>query len=335
MHGIHHITAISGNPSRNVGFYAQILGLRLIKKTVNFDDPGTYHLYYGDEAGSPGTILTFFPWEHAAPGSGGSGIAHSTTLRVPAASIAYWAQRFAEKGVEHEPPTVHFGENLLAFRDADGMSLALVGVAGAENSAGWSIGAIAAEHAIRGVHGVMLLGAAATAAVLTDVLGFKKVAREGGDVRYRANGGVGGIVDIRETAEGAPTGRMGRGSVHHVAFRAADDVAQAEMANRLVANHGLRPTGQKDRQYFRSIYFHEPGGVLFEIATDGPGFTVDEPLADLGKNLKLPSFLPRARQRRAKSRPSPVHARRNFSNWHASLPGGGGAGPLNHVRAPA
>jgi glyoxalase family protein len=297
MHGIHHITAISGNAQRNVDFYAHILGLRFIKKTVNFDDPGTYHLYYGDEAGEPGTILTFFPWEHAAPGGAGLGLVHATALRVPAASMSYWAERFAEKGVQHEPSRVHFGDTLLAFRDADGMSLALVGIAGVEREAGWSAGAIPAEHAIRGIHGVRLFGAASTVAVLTDVLGFKEVAREGTDVRYLANGGVGGIVDIRATAQGAAMGRMGRGSVHHVAFRAPDDVAQAEMAKRLVASHGLRPTGQKDRQYFRSIYFHEPGGVLFEIATDGPGFTVDEPLVDLGKSLKLPSFLePRRKQ---------------------------------------
>jgi glyoxalase family protein len=291
MHGIHHITAIAGAPRQNLAFYVETLGMRMVKKTVNFDDPGTYHLYYGDEAGNPGTIVTFFPWEHAATGRGGVGLAHTTMLRVPTASLSYWRQRFLEMGVTHAPSEVHFDESLLPFSDGDGMSLALVGAAGAENETGWGGGSVPAEHAIRGVHGVVLLQAAdETPAVLTDVLGFREVAREGAEVRYATGAGVGGVVVIRNAASTAE-GRMGRGSVHHVAFRAKDDAEQAAMAKKLVAGHGLRPTGQKDRQYFRSIYFYEPGGVLFEIATDQPGFAVDEPLADLGKGLKLPPSL--------------------------------------------
>ena len=296
MRGIHHVTAIAGKPARNLDFYTRTLGLRFVKKTVNFDDPGTYHFYYGDEAGGPGTILTFFPWEHASPGRGGLGLAQTTAFRVPAASIGYWTHRLVAKGVKHEALIKRFGEPVLSFTDPDGMGLALVGAPGAAGEAAWSNGEIPAEHAIRGFHGVTLMldSATPTGAILTDVLGFKETGREGGPggalVRYRANDGVGGAVDIRE-AKGFLAGRMGRGSVHHVAFRAADDAEQAEMARKLMKSHGMHPTEQKDRQYFRSVYFREPGGVLFEIATDEPGFTIDEPLADLGRSLKLPRFL--------------------------------------------
>ena len=292
MRGIHHVTAIAGNPARNLDFYTRTLGLRLVKKTVNFDDPGTYHFYYGDEAGHPGSILTFFPWEHAAPGRGGLGLTQTTAFAVPATSIGFWTHRLVEKGVKHDAPVRQFGETVLSFSDPDGMSLALVGVAGAESESAWAGGDIPAEHAIRGFHGVTLLlnASGPTGAILTDVLGFTETGREGATVRFKADGSLGGIVDIR-AAEGFLPGRMGRGSVHHVAFRAANDAEQAEMARKLIQNHGLHPTEQKDRQYFRSIYFREPGGILFEIATDEPGFAVDETLASLGKELKLPKFL--------------------------------------------
>lgn len=292
MRGLHHVTAIAGKANRNLDFYTRTLGLRFVKKTVNFDDPGTYHFYYGDEAGSPGTVLTFFPWEHASPGRGGLGLAQTTSFRVPAGSIGYWTRRLIEKGVKHEALTKRFGEPVLSFADPDGLELALVGIAGAEREPAWSAGAIPAEHAIRGFHGVTLMldAAAPTGAILTDVLGFSEAGREGAHVRYRAGGGIGGVVDIRE-ARGFQAGRMGRGSVHHVAFRAADDAEQSEMARKLMKSHGVHPTAQKDRQYFRSVYFREPGGVLFEIATDQPGFAIDEPLADLGSALKLPPFL--------------------------------------------
>jgi glyoxalase family protein len=296
--GLHHVTAIAGQPDRNLDFYTRVLGLRLVKRTVNFDDPLTYHLYYGDEAGRPGTILTFFPWEHAGPGRAGVGLTHTTSFAVPARSIAYWTQRLVETGVTHQAPTRRFGETVLALSDPDGMSLALVGLAGIEGEAAWSNGAIPAEHAIRGFHGVTLMldVAAPTGAVLTDVLGFTEAGREDAHVRYRSDNPIGGLVDIRE-AKGFLPGRMGRGSVHHIAFRAAGDAEQAAMAKRLVDNHRLQPTGQKDRKYFRSVYFYEPGGILFEIATDDPGFTVDEPLASLGSALKLPDFLePRRRE---------------------------------------
>jgi glyoxalase family protein len=293
MSGIHHVTAIAGNALRNFDFYTRSLGLRFVKKTVNFDDPGTYHFYYGDEAGHPGTILTFFPWEHAAAGRGGVGQTQQTSFRVPARSLGYWTHRFIEKGIAHEALEKRFGEAMLPFTDPDGMSLALVGVPGAENEAGWSNGDVPAEHAIRGFHGVTLLleNAAKTSAILTDVFGFNEAARDGSLVRYRANDAAfGNVVDIREAGEFLP-GRMGRGSVHHVAFRAADDAEQAAMAGKVAKNHHLHHTEQKDRQYFRSVYFREPGGILFEIATDAPGFGVDEPVERLGSELKLPRFL--------------------------------------------
>ncbi|MCK0195955.1 ring-cleaving dioxygenase [Ancylobacter sp. 6x-1] len=295
--GIHHVTAIAGNARRNVEFYTRILGLRLVKKTVNFDDPGTYHFYYGDETGTPGTILTFFPWDHVAAGRTGIGETQETVFRVPESAIGYWTQRLIEKSVPHEAPVKRFGETLLSFKDPHGMRLALAGVPGIEAEAGWSDGEIPAEAAIRGFHSVNLLvaDAAPTAAILTDVLGFAELGREGSLIRYRVAGetglvGAGGIVDLH-AAGGFLPARMGGGSVHHVAFRAEDDAAQAEMVKKLAENHNIHTTEQKDRNYFRSVYFREPGHVLFEIATDIPGFAADEPVAHLGEALKLPSFL--------------------------------------------
>ena len=305
MSGLHHVTAIAGNALRNLDFYTRTLGLRLVKRTVNFDDPGTYHLYYGDESGHPGTVLTFFPWEHAVKGRVGVGETQQTAFRVPARALGYWTQRFIEKGVAHETLEKRFGESVLAFSDPDGMSLALVGVPAAENEPGWSNGEIPAEHAIRGFYGVTLLldDAARTGAILTDVLGLNEAGREGAIVRYRAAGaGPGAVVDIHRS-EGQ-RGRQGRGSVHHIAFRAADDAAQAAMAKKLATQHGVHPTDQRDRNYFRSIYFREPGGVLFEIATDIPGFAVDEPVASLGSALKLPPFLEPHRREIEKALPA-------------------------------
>jgi glyoxalase family protein len=292
MHGIHHVTAIAGKPTQNLGFYTRTLGMRFVKKTVNFDDPTTYHLYYGNEAGQPGTILTFFPWEHAAPGRAGIGMAQETSFRVPVKSLGYWVNRFVEKGVPHKAPEKRFGEPVLGFSDPDGLALALVGVEPIEEEATWANGDIPAEHAIRGFHGVTLLlaEAASTAEVLTNALGFKADGREDSLLRFRSPAAPGGIVDIRE-AGNFLAGRMGGGTVHHIAFRATSDAEQASMANKLLSDHGIRTTPQIDRQYFRSVYFNEPGGVLFEIATDQPGFAVDEPLASLGSELKLPAFL--------------------------------------------
>lgn len=293
MSGIHHVTAIAGDAARNLDFYTRVLGMRIVKKTVNYDDPGTYHLYFGDEAGRPGTILTFFAWGHAPRGRAGVGLTQQTTFRVPESAIGYWTHRFVEKGVPHEAIEKRFGEPVLAFTDPDGTSLALVGVAGAENEPAWQGSDVPAEHAIRGFHGVRLLleDASRTAAILTGVLGFTEAGTDGPVTRFVAKGtDAGGVVDIREAAGFLP-GNMGRGSVHHVAFRAANDEAQAEMRRKLVEVHRIQATEQIDRNYFRSIYFREPGGIIFEIATDQPGFAIDEPVASLGQALKLPGFL--------------------------------------------
>lgn len=291
-HGLHHVTAFSGPTARTVDFYTRVLGLRLVKKTVNFDDPGTYHLYFGDETGTPGTILTFFPIEHAAPGRVGIGQVSETAFRVPKASIGAWTHRFVAMNVAHEAPVTLFGETVLRFRDPDGMPLALIGVEGAEAEPAWAVDDIAPEQAIRGFHGVTLLlrEARPTAAILERVLGFETVGTEGTSVRLKGSAALGGFVTIRAVGDFLP-GRQGAGSVHHIAFRAKDDAAQEAMAEALVRDHGLAVTEQRDRQYFRSIYFREPGGVLFEIATDAPGFSVDEPTEALGTALMLPPFL--------------------------------------------
>jgi glyoxalase family protein len=291
INGIHHVTAIAGPARRNLDFYSRVLGLRLVKKTVNFDDPTTWHLYFGDAAGNPGTILTFFPWDHVAPGRLGVGETEVTAFRIPEAAIGYWTHRLVANGVAHEAPQKRFGETVLAFRDPDGMRLALVAVPGSESEPAWDNGEVPAEFAIRGFHGVTLLLAQteATAAILSEVFGFAEVAREGNVVRLRAEGTQhGGIVDLH-AAGGFLPARMGAGSVHHIAFRAGDDAEQARMVKLLAERFGLRTTEQKDRNYFRSVYFREPGGVLFEIATDEPGFAVDEPAEALGETLKLPA----------------------------------------------
>lgn len=303
-HGIHHVTAIAGPARRNLDFYTRVLGLRLVKKTVNFDDPGTYHFYFGDSLGSPGSILTFFPWQHVAPGRAGVGSTQEATFRVPEASIGYWAHRLLEKGVAHGTPEKRLGQSVLTFKDPDGMSLALVGVPDGSDGAAWTGSDVPAEAAIQGLEGVTLLveDGAPTGAILTDVFGFRETAREGSLVRYQTDAALGSTVDVR-TAGGFLPGRQGGGSVHHVAFRAEDDAAQAEMVRKLAEHHGIQTTEQRDRNYFRSVYFREPGGILFEIATDSPGFTADEPQDRLGETLKLPAFLETRRRQIESSLP--------------------------------
>ncbi|RAI45861.1 ring-cleaving dioxygenase [Rhodoplanes roseus] len=295
-HGIHHVTIMAGRAHRNLDIYTRTLGLRLVKKTVNFDDPGTFHFYYGDETGRPGSIVTFFPWENAAAGQSGVGETIETALRIPETAVAFWTHRLVEAGLRHEAPEKRFGETVIRFRDPDGTRLALVGVPGIEREPAWSTAEIPADVAIRGVHSVGLLVAdtAPTAAILTGVLGFEEVGRDedANLVRFRGTDAaadtLGAIVDLHR-AVASFRGRLGAGSVHHVAFRAADDAAQGDMVARLAAQHGVRTTEQRDRNYFRSVYFREPGGVLFEIATDTPGFAVDEPVESLGQALKLPA----------------------------------------------
>ncbi len=297
MKGIHHVTAIASDAARNLAFYRDILGLRLVKKTVNFDDPGTYHLYFGDSSGSPGTIMTFFPHEGAGPGRVGVGQVGETVFAVPEASIGYWTERFIAHGVVFETPERRFGETMLPFRDADGTRLALVALASAGRLDAWHGGSVPAGHAIRGIRSVTLWVAAGdrTGAVLAGALGMRESAREGAYIRHVAGADdaapvIGGAVDLRVVGDFLP-GRMGAGSVHHVAFRAESDAAQAAMGEALRSGFGIQATEQKDRNYFRSIYFREPSGAIFEIATDAPGFAADEPAETLGEELKLPAWL--------------------------------------------
>jgi len=289
--GIHHITAISGEPARNVAFYTKALGLRFVKKTVNFDDPGTYHLYYGDEQAAPGTILTFFPWAGARPGRRGAGEASGTAFAISPASLSWWLGRLAERGIPHETPVKRFGETVVAFADPDGMTLELVARESAASMPGWSNGDVPAEHAIRGFAGITLWSQRPdiTGAVLS-VMGYEEQANENGVTRWTT--GQSGLATTIDVKDASAIGRFtsGAGTVHHVAYRAPSDEAQASMVEALKAR-GLHPTEQLDRNYFRSVYFREPGGTLFEIATDAPGFTVDEPLETLGEHLKLPAWL--------------------------------------------
>jgi len=290
--GIHHITAIASDPRANVAFFKDTLGLRLIKKTVNYDDPGTYHLYYGDETGTPGTILTFFPWPHVGRGRVGAGQAAETTFVIPQASVGYWLERFITLGVDHDAPIKRFGETIIGFRDPDDMPLALVArnVGAGE---GWTGGPVPAEHGIRGFGGITLWvhDPVRTAAVLTKVFDYQPAGEEPNLQRFQAASAAagGGTIDLK-IVTGFMPGRMGAGSVHHVAFRAADDADEATMA-KLAKAQGLQVTDQVDRNYFRSVYFREPAGVLFEIATDVPGFSVDEPVEQLGTKLMLPPWL--------------------------------------------
>jgi glyoxalase family protein len=245
MPGIHHVTAIAGDPVKNLSFYTRDLGLRFLKKTVNFDEPSTYHFYHGDETGSPGTIMTFYPRTTAPAGRRGAGEVHETAFRVPLLSIGYWKERFIERGIPCQSEK-RFAQSVLSFTDQDGLPLALVGIADAENEPGWRNEEIPSEYAIRGLQGVTLLldSAQKTAAILIDVFGFREVAREGSVTRFAAAGDAkGSVVDIHETA-GALRGHQGRGSVHHIAFRAASDVEQAEMAEKLIRTHGRQPTEQ-------------------------------------------------------------------------------------------
>jgi glyoxalase family protein len=295
--GIHHVTAIAGEPQRNVDFYAGLLGLRLVKKTVNFDDPGTYHLYYGDGDGSPGSIMTFFPWPGAPQGRVGAGQLTVTSFSIPAASLGYWTERLVEGEVRFEKPEDRFGETVLRIPDADGLRLELV-AAGEDRREGWAEGPAPAEHAVRGFHHVTLAVAdpSRTAELMTGTLGFRVTGEAEGRTRYEAgDGGPGSTVDVAN-GTGFPRGTMGVGTVHHVAFRVPDEETQLELREEVGAL-GYNVTPVLDRNYFRSIYFREPGGVLFEIATEPPGFAVDEEPEHLGESLKLPPWLESRRDR--------------------------------------
>jgi len=297
IEGLHHITAIAGDPQRNLDFYVGLLGQRLIKRTVNFDDPGTYHFYFGDYSGSPGTILTFFPWAGVRKGIKGSGEATAVAYTIAAETLPAWEARLAAHGVATER-SERFGDPLLVFQDPDGLTIELVGASDLPAVALWDGGPVAAEMALRGFHSTSLQvrTADASAALLRDAFGWQELAREGNRTRFAIAGSVPGrFVDLVVVPDLA-RGRQGAGSIHHVAFRAPDDAAQAYWHAHLT-REGFSVSPVRDRQYFHSIYFQEPSGVLYEVATDTPGFLWDEPLEALGAALKLPPWLEPQRSR--------------------------------------
>ena len=288
--GIHHVTAIAGHPQRNLDFYAGLLGLRLVKLTVNFDDPGSYHFYFGDEIGTPGSILTFFPWPGARSGRPGPGQTGAVAFAVPSTALPFWRERLAAQGVRAEGSEPRFGGEVISFADPDALTLELVTDPGADARGAWGGGPIPLEHAIRGLHSVTLWETqpAPTERLLVDRLGFRSLATEGPRRRLSTGDeGPGTLVDILHVP-GAPNGSGGAGTVHHVAWRVKDGGTQTEIRQSLL-DHGTGATGIIDRQYFQSVYFREPGGILFELATDGPGFTLDEPAEHLGERLMLPA----------------------------------------------
>ena len=289
--GLHHITAISSDVHRNMQFYTQVLGLRFVKKSVNQDDPGTYHLYYGDYAGSPGTILTFFPWAGIRRGRPGSGQSYGTAFSVPAGSLSYWQQRLAKLKIETLPVEKRFKDDVLTCFDSDGLRLELVATNEPDARPPAPSTEVAAEHAIRGFHSTTLglSEAGATASLLTQAMDFQPVDQSGHRARYAAGSGPGRYVDLL-TDPTLPRGLDGAGTIHHVAFRVPDDSTQ-QAARSLLLERGLQVSPVIDRAYFKSIYYREPGGVLFEIATDQPGFAIDEPVETLGSRLSLPPRL--------------------------------------------
>ena len=295
VNGLHHITAIAGPAQENLDFYAGILGMRLVKRSVNQDDPGTYHLFYADEEGHPGSDLTFFPWARAAPGRPGHGLAMEVALEVPPDSLGYWNTRLEGYGTTTRSET-RFGQNVLTLMDPHALHLALVETPTTRAFAPWSGSPVPVERQIRGLFGAQVLEqeATATTAFLTDVLGLQALATENGWTRYGFPGAA-GVIDVRELSD-ARRGMWGVGMVHHLAWRVEDPSHQLVMRAR-AESAGAQPTPVIDRFWFKSVYFKEPGGVLFELATDGPGFAVDEDPAHLGEALVLPPWLePHRRQ---------------------------------------
>ena len=294
--GLHHITAIASNPQTNVDFYTNVLGLRLVKKTVNFDDPSAYHLYYGDETGTPGSIVTFFYWPgHEAKGRVGSGQNTAIVFSAPANSLTFWKTRLQSHDVASELRT-RFGEEVLTFADPDGIPIELVAVA-EDARTGWLGSRVPAEHALRGLHTAELTVrvAASTEKLITDTMGYRLVKREGHRARFEsaAGGGSGHYIDVIADVSAAP-GAGGYGTIHHIAWSVPDDATELEMQKRLhIAGYSVSDV--RDRNYFHSIYYREPGGILFEIATANPGFAIDEPVASLGTSLRIPVQFERAR----------------------------------------
>lgn len=300
VHGIHHITAIAGDARENLHFYTEVLGLRLVKRSVNQDAPDTYHLFYADAEGNPGTDLTFFPWPQMGPGRQGAGLAVEVGFAVPEGSLAFWAERLAAMGVGPATAERRFGEPVLAFPDVHGLALSLTETSGRSEPgefAPWHESPVPERHQIRGFHAARLWerDLAGTARFLEEALGFAPGGQEDGWHRFGVEGGGSGRwVEVRE-APGGRLGAWGTGAIHHVAFRVADGEEQLEVRRRILAA-GSHPTPVIDRFWFQSVYFREPGGALFELATEGPGFAVDEDPAHLGEQLILPPWLEPHRQ---------------------------------------
>ncbi|MFC0773947.1 ring-cleaving dioxygenase [Terrimonas alba] len=288
--GLHHITAIAGDAQRNYEFYTKIFGARLVKKTVNFDDPGTYHFYYGDEVGTPGSILTFFPWEGARPGRIGTGMATEIGYSIPDNSLNFWKKRFDEFKITHGEIAERFGEKYLQFADPDGLLINLIEPTKEDTRKPWVTKEVNEGAAAKGFHSVVLSlkSIDRTARVLTDIFGYTQFGQEGNRFRFVTDAiGTANFVDLEELKEGQP-GLNAAGTNHHVAFRVKDEDVLMNFREK-VLSAGLNITEKIDRNYFYSLYFREPGGVLFEIATDNPGFAVDEAVNELGTHLKLPA----------------------------------------------
>lgn len=287
--GLHHITAIAGDAQRNFDFYTKTLGLRMVKKTVNFDDPQTYHFYFGDEMGTPGTILTFFPWKNVRQGKNGAGMATEIGYSVPTGSLTFWKKRFETLDVRHEDIHERFGEKQLPFQDPDGLWLSLIEPKTKDGRKGWATEEIKADVALKGFHTVTLTleNIKATAEILTEVFGYRLMEQDGNIYRYQTDTVENAaLVDLLESP-GAQRGLNAGGTNHHVAFRVENDEILMAVREKILAR-GLHITEKINRDYFYSLYFREPGGVLFEIATDNPGFATDETVSELGSSLQLP-----------------------------------------------
>jgi glyoxalase family protein len=290
--GIHHITILSGDAQTNYDFYVKKLGLRMVLKSVNQDDPGVYHLFYANGAGKPGSSITFFPWPMAHQGIPGTGEAVAVSFAVPAGSVSYWKKRLHDQGIEFEGPVKRFGLELIRFRDPDKMMLELVFDPAADAVDAWKDATVPEEHGIRGFWGttMRIVEIDGTISLLTDVFGFSKKAEEGDLTLLQSDSEIGHSVII-EKAPQHVHGRNGRGIIHHVAFRTEDEAEELELRSKVI-EHGLQPTNIIDRHVFKSVYFRSPGGVLFEIATDGPGYrSVAERDEDMGRDLFLPEWL--------------------------------------------
>ena len=289
IRGLHHITAIASDARRNYEFYTKVLGLRLVKKTVNFDDPNTYHFYYGDEVGHAGTILTFFPWEGIGKGYNGTGMATSIGYSISKESLNFWEERFNQFNVTHENVSEKFGEEYLSFQDPDGLNIDLIVPKNKDERKPWDKNGVNAEMALKGFHSITLTlkSSKPTAAILTGILGYELQEQQGNHYRFVTDAvDNANIIDIVESPE-ASRGHVAAGTNHHVAFRVKDDNILMEYREK-VLSMGLNITPKINRDYFLSLYFREPGGVLFELASENPGFTIDEPMDQLGTLLKLP-----------------------------------------------